>query len=79
MRTTLNLDDDLIAEVRAMALRRRATLSQLVEEGLRILVSTTRPPEGFMLPVGDGRLAPEVDLSSPEATAAWLRRVDEDS
>jgi hypothetical protein len=35
MRTTLRLDDDLLAEAKVVAARRRTTLTALVEEALR--------------------------------------------
>jgi hypothetical protein len=39
MRTTVSIDDHLLAEAREQARRRRQTLSQLVEDALRSLLA----------------------------------------
>lgn len=49
MRTTLRLDDDLHRRAKTEAARRGRTLTQLVEEGLRLLLeqpgsTSARPP-----------------------------------
>lgn len=36
MKTTLNLNDDLIASAKAMAAQHHSTLTRLIEEGLRL-------------------------------------------
>ena len=36
MKTTLNLNDDLIAAAKAMAAQHHSTLTRLIEEGLRL-------------------------------------------
>ena len=36
MKTTLNIDDNLLAEAKAQAVRERTTLTRLVEEGLNL-------------------------------------------
>ncbi len=36
MKTTLNLNDDLVARAKALATRERSSLTQLIEEGLAL-------------------------------------------
>ena len=72
MKTTLDLDDRLIGDARALAVRQRTTLTRLVEEGLRLrLRATAEPvePQRVSLPVfhGRGGLAAGVDPSSNKA------------
>jgi hypothetical protein len=61
MRTTLNLDDELVMQAKIVALRRRTTLSRLIEDALRDVVAEPEPtsPKGFDLPVADGGGFPE--------------------
>ena len=64
MKTTLNIQDALLSEAKALAARQRLTLTRLIEEGLRMrlhaaqgsLVAKRRRP----MPVFDGKsgLAP---------------------
>lgn len=65
MRTTLNINDRLLAEAKVRAVRERTTLTRLIEEGLRLRL---RPPAASAgktiidLPVlKGGRLAPGVN------------------
>jgi len=64
MKTTLDLNDALLTEAKALAARKRTSLTRLIEEGLqlrlRAQVAETAPIE---LPVyhGKGGLAPGVD------------------
>ena len=44
MRTTLNLDEELLIEAKAQAARRRTTLTALVEQGLSLVISQPPPP-----------------------------------
>ena len=45
MRTTVTLDDDLFMEAKLLAVRRRTTLTALIERGLRDVVEReTAPP-----------------------------------
>lgn len=72
MKTTLDLNDRLVAEAKARAVRERTTLTRLVEEGLRwrlsaqaTAVKATRPS----IPVyrGRGGLRPGIDATSNRA------------
>lgn len=65
-RTTIRLDDDLLAEAKALAARTGRTLTSVIEDALRQAVATARrvramkPPE---LPTFKGNgLQPGVDL-----------------
>lgn len=78
MRTTIRLDDDLLAEVKQLAARTGRTMTELIQDALRELVSRSKSaPKGerFRLPTfrGDG-LQPGVDLDS---NAALLDLMDE--
>lgn len=70
MRTTLNLDDDLLTRAKHRAAEERRTLTSLVEDGLRALLETRpeRPRRSVVLPTfgGDGP-APGLDLADARA------------
>lgn len=58
MKTTLNIQDNLLAEAKALAVRQRLTLTRLIEEGLRLRLrneqkvsAVKRPP----MPVFKGK------------------------
>lgn len=67
MRTTVRLDDHLLAEAKALAARTGRTLTQLIEDSLRAALAA-RPEPGSRtidLPVvRGGRLRPGVNLDS---------------
>lgn len=70
MKTTLNLDDSLIANAKATATQLHTTLTRLIEEGLRLRLqprqASARP---VVLPVyhGEGGLVPGLDGLSNKA------------
>ncbi len=69
MKTTLDLNDTLIANAKALAAQQRTTLTRVVEEGLRLRLASppsTKQKERFKFPVlkGKGGLAPGIDPSS---------------
>jgi hypothetical protein len=70
MKTTLNLNDNLLAEAKALAAQQRTTLTRLIEEGLQLRLRE-RPPQAksVRLPVyrGKGGLAPGLDGLSNKA------------
>lgn len=43
MRTTLNLDDHLVTEAKRLAAERGTTLTEIMEDALRIVVRRTEP------------------------------------
>jgi len=69
MRTTVRLDDSLLRQAKQAAEERGQTLTSLIEQGLRLLLASSKPRhhrQRFDLPVsrvGGGTL-PGVDLSN---------------
>lgn len=58
MKTTLNIDDHLLAGAKALAVRQRTSLTRLIEEGLqlRLRAEVVAAPRGkARLPVFKGR------------------------
>ena len=66
MRTTIRLDDDLLAEARELAAESRKNLSTFIEDALRAAIARAREPTDrgpLDLPIfGEGGLQPGVDL-----------------
>jgi Arc/MetJ family transcription regulator len=48
-KTTIDISDELLAEAKALAVRERTTLRELVERGLRSVVRRRAAPERFRL------------------------------
>lgn len=69
MRTTITIDDDLLAEAKVRAARAGTTLSAIVEEALRTTLSRQNArAEAPPLPTFAGsRLLPGVDLDDSAA------------
>lgn len=69
MRTTIRIDDALLAEAKAVAARTGRSLTALVEDALRQSLSSSQRRErrSVHLPVFDGRLRPGVDLDDSSA------------
>ncbi len=79
VRTTLNLNDDLLAEAKAFAGREKLTLTRLIEEGLALrLREHQRPSAAAPLPLpvhqGRGGLGPAV--ADPRSNRALLDAAD---
>ncbi len=58
MKTTLNIQDDLLATAKALAAMQRTTLTRLVEEGLEMRLNAApekRKKKRFVLPTFDGK------------------------
>ena len=72
MKTTLNIDDQLLAEAKALAAHQRTSLTRIIEEGLHLRLRA-RPAAGrrakVMLPLlkGGGGLVAGVDPLSNKA------------
>jgi hypothetical protein len=82
VRTTVNIDDTLLREVRSLAAQSGRSLGSVVEDGLRVLLAAhleaRRQAPTFHLPTdGEGGLRPGVDLGDKELLAALLD--DEDT
>jgi hypothetical protein len=58
MKTTLDLNDRLLADAKALAAQQRTSLTRLIEEGLQLRLRAKRPDPGQprkRLPVFEGR------------------------
>ena len=75
MRTTVILNDKILAEAKRLAAERNTTLSEIINEALRERLAhrpASGPPKSFRMPVfrGEGRTL--------DSTPAELARVGED-
>ena len=71
MRTTIRIDDQLLAEIKQLAAQTGQTLTAIVEEALRQMLArrqqlTARPPVKLVTVSGNG-LRPGVDLDDSAA------------
>ncbi len=66
MRTTIRLDDDLLARAKTLAAQTGRTLTAVIEDALRAALAQARPrhrPDQIELPTfGSGGVQPGVDL-----------------
>ncbi len=81
MKTTLDIDDRLLADAKVLAAQQRSSLTRLIEEGLQMrLRSAARPAKAAAprLPVikGRGGLVAGVD---PLSNKALLRALGDDA
>lgn len=81
MKTTLNIDDYLLANAKAMAARQRTSLTRLIEEGLQLRLRPSHPTNETgkrKIPVykGRGGLVPGLD---PSSNKAMLDAADNDA
>lgn len=71
MRTTVTIEDHLLAEVKQLAVRSDRTLGSVLEDAIRVYLKRVAKPASpdFELPVFTGRpgLQPGVDLDDREA------------
>lgn len=76
MRTTVNIDEHLLAEAKILAARTHRSLGQVVDDALRVLLGSTAqrvPRAPVDLPVyGGGGLRAGVDLEDKEGLAELL-------
>jgi hypothetical protein len=82
MKTTLDINDQLLADAKALAAQQRTTLTRLIEEGLqlRLRAQALPQPKGKPpLPVfkGRGGLVAGVDPLSNKAMLAALGDADD--
>lgn len=69
MKTTLDIDDELLVKAKAVSARERKSLTALIEEGLRLRLRGRRPfmpGRAYPIPVyrGKGGLAKGIDPTS---------------
>ena len=81
MKTTLDLNDQLLADAKAMAAQQRTSLTRLIEEGLQLRLRANANPAKRVrvrLPVfkGRGGLVKGVD---PLSNKALLEALDDDA
>jgi hypothetical protein len=70
MKTTLNLNDELVLKAKALAARQKTSLTSLIEEGLQLRLTAQRAKtKPLKLPVyrGKGGLAEGLDGKSNRA------------
>ena len=75
MKTTFDIDDDLLRKLRAAAAREGVTMSALAEAGLRnLLASMTRPkPSGKLKPLPSWKVGTDlVDVADRDALYAAM-------
>lgn len=81
MKTTLDIDDTLLANAKALAARQQTSLTRLIEEGLQLrLRASTGSPRGAKqaLPVFKGR-GGLVAGFNPTSNKAMLDAADDDA
>jgi hypothetical protein len=81
MRTTLNLNDQLLADAKALAALQRTSLTRLMEEGLQLRLraqTVAAPPGQLRLPVFKGR-GGLVEGVNPLSNQALFRALDNDA
>lgn len=78
MKTTVELPDDLVIEVKKAAAERRTTIRDLVERGLRreLAAGAPRPRERKRIRwvTVDGGLPPSLDVGDRAAMSDWIAR-----
>jgi len=69
VKTTLNIDDELMREAKKRAAERGTTLTSVVEEALRDALAEPEPDRNyeFRFPVTDGGGPPLVDVADRDA------------
>jgi len=82
MKTTLDLDDELLARAKSLAARERTSLTSLIEEGLRLRLRSRRRAPGrpvsarLAVHSGRGGLAVNVD---PLSNRSLIEAADDDA
>jgi hypothetical protein len=79
MRTTIKLDDRLLADAKVEAVRSGRTLNEVVEDALRESLSRrdrSVREQGIALPTSNGRLRPGVDLDDSAALIDLMEGTD---
>jgi predicted transcriptional regulator len=81
MRTTINIDDHLLQEAKEVALRTHRSLSEIVEEGMRIFLQKRKSKKTTkkvsLVTFGEGGLQPGVDLDDSAALLGIMERTDD--
>lgn len=75
MRTTVNIDDELLARARALAAVTRRSLGDVVDDALRVLLAERAERRAAAIPLptyGGSGLRPGVDLEDKDSLAEIL-------
>ena len=80
MKTTLDLDDELLVKAKAVSARERKSLTALIEEGLRLRLRNRRPtarqaPHAVAVYQGQGGLVTSIN---PLSNRSLLDAADDD-
>mgnify|MGYP000907641642 CR=1 FL=1 len=81
MKTTLDLNDQLLADAKALAAQQRTTLTRLIEEGLQLRLRARSSPSKagkVRLPVFKGRGGLVAGVN-PLSNKALLKALDDDA
>ena len=81
MKTTLDINDSLLANAKALAARQRTSLTRLIEEGLQLRLRSshaTAKPIKRKIPVFKGRGGLVIGLD-PSSNKAMLDAADDDA
>jgi hypothetical protein len=81
MKTTLDINDSLLASAKALAARQRTSLTRLIEEGLQLRLRSARPSAKAGMPripvfMGRGGMVAGVN---PVSNKAMLDAADDDT
>ncbi|MDP2821299.1 MAG: DUF6364 family protein [Sulfuritalea sp.] len=81
MKTTLDINDSLLADAKALAARQRTSLTRLIEEGLQLRLRSRRTSSKLSrrsIPVFKGRGGLVVGVN-PRSNKAMLDAADDDA
>lgn len=81
MKTTLDINDQLLADAKALAAQQRTSLTRLIEEGLQLRLRAKTAPKQrgkLRLPVFKGRGGLVVGVN-PLSNKALLEALDDDA
>jgi hypothetical protein len=79
MRTTLDLDDELMKAIKKEAAQSGRTMTEIIEQSLRetmLRPQTPREPYRLTLPVVKGRRPPVVDINDRDALYDFMEGLD---
>ena len=78
MKTTVELPEELMIEVKKTAAERRTTIREMVERGLRRELADPQPMParmpGIQWVTVDGGLPPDVDVADRQQLHDWMAR-----
>lgn len=79
MKTTLDINDTLLASAKSLAAKQQTTLTRLIEEGLQLRLRSSHPaPRKHKIPVFKGRSGLVAGLN-PLSNQAMLDAADHDA